>query len=131
MGAYDYFAVTEDILSAERSSRRSLPGEVPMREERLPFAVKVVRSEEELSRAVHIRQVAYGRHVPEFAKMLSAPEPLDREEGSVVLLAESKLDGSPLGSLRLQSNRYGKLCVEQSVELPGWLQCCDLAEGTR
>ena len=49
----------------------------------------------------------------------------------MVLLAESKLDGSPLGCLWLQSNRHGRLGIEQSVELPEWLKGCNLAEGTR
>lgn len=131
MGAHDFFAVTDDIRGAERGSRLDLPGDEPLREERLPFTVKAVRSDEELSKAVYIRRSAYARHMPEFAKTLCAPEPLDRDEGSVVLLAEAKLDGSPIGSLRLQSNRQGKLCLEQSVELPAWLQDCSLAEGTR
>jgi hypothetical protein len=132
MGAYDYFEVTEDILAEQQlAGRWKRPEQEAMRQERLPFTVKTVRSDEELWKAVQVRQAAYARHVPEFAEKLAAPEPYDREEGSVVLLAESKLDGSPLGTLRLQSNHNRKLSIEQSVELPEWLQDCSIVEGTR
>jgi hypothetical protein len=102
-----------------------------MTEERLPFTVRVVRSEEALSKAVSIRQAAYARHMPALAERLSAPEPLDHDRGSVVLLAESKLDGSPLGTMRIQTNRYNALSIEQGVELPVWLKNKSLAEATR
>ena len=100
-------------------------------EERMPFSVKIVRSEEELGKAVEIRHSAYARHVPAVAALLESSESLDHEEGSVVLLAESKLDGSPLGTMRIQTNRYRKLALEGTVELPDWLQGKSLAEATR
>ncbi|MGH8738197.1 MAG: hypothetical protein ACREU5_10015 [Burkholderiales bacterium] len=99
--------------------------------ERLPFTVSVARSDEQLRKAVTMRHTAYARHVPALAELLKAPEPCDYDEGSVVLLAESKLDGSPLGTMRIQTNRYRPLAIEQSVELPEWLQHCTLAEATR
>lgn len=102
-----------------------------MVEERLPFTVRIVRSEEELGKAVDIRHAAYARHVPAVAALLTEPEPNDREDGSVVLLAESKLDGTPLGTMRIQTNQYGKLVLEQSIELPDWLQGRTMAEVTR
>jgi hypothetical protein len=63
--------------------------------------------------------------------MLRAPEPLDRDPDSVVLLAESRLDGEPLGTLRIQTNRSRPLTLESSVELPDWLAGRSLAEATR
>lgn len=101
------------------------------REERLPFTVRVARGEEALLKAVAVRHAAYARHLPELAARLSEPEDIDREPGVVVLLAESKLDGSPLGSARIQSNRFRPLCVEQSVQLPAHLAHGRLAEVTR
>ncbi|MFH1869801.1 MAG: hypothetical protein ABIK82_16130 [Pseudomonadota bacterium] len=100
-------------------------------EERLPFTVRVVTSQEQLDKAVTIRHSAYGRHIPEVASLLEKEEAADREPGSVVLLAESKLDGSALGTMRIQTNRYRKLALEQSVELPSWLQGSSQAEATR
>lgn len=102
-----------------------------LRKESLPFTVKIVANEADLNKAVYIRHTAYGRHVPAFAEKLKAPEPLDFDMGTVVLLAESKLDGSPLGTMRIQTNRHTPLALEQSVELPDWLQGPSLAEATR
>jgi hypothetical protein len=99
--------------------------------ERLPFTVRVVRSDEQLQKAVAIRQAAYARHVPEFAEKLKAPEANDRIEGSVVLLAESRMDGSPVGTMRIQTNRFRGLAIEQSVKLPAHLRGASMAEATR
>ena len=102
-----------------------------MTEERLPFSVRLVRNENDLQKAVHIRHAAYARHLPEFAQTLKTPETADAEKGVVVLLAESKLDGSPLGTMRIQTNEFRPLCLEQSVALPTWLKSLRLAEATR
>jgi hypothetical protein len=99
--------------------------------ERLPFTVRLVEDDDSLSKAVRIRHAAYARHVPEFARTLALPEDGDYEDDSVVLLAESRLDGSPLGTARIQTNLYRPLQVEQSVVLPDWLQGRRLAEVTR
>lgn len=104
---------------------------IQMEEERLPFTVRVVRSDDALAKAVSIRQAAYARHVPEFAAKLGAPEPNDHDRGSVVLLAESRMDGSPLGTMRIQTNRFKDLAIAQSVELPAWLKHTSMAEATR
>lgn len=99
--------------------------------ENLPFTVRIAQDDATLHKAVHIRQSAYGRHVPDLAKRLGEPEVADLDPGSVVLLAESKLDGMPIGTMRIQTNLYGRLGVEQSVTLPAWLQSQRLAEATR
>jgi hypothetical protein len=105
--------------------------EPAMVEERLPFTVRVVRSEEDLLKAVGVRHSAYARHMPEFAESLAVPEDDDLESDNVVLIAESKLDGSALGSVRIQTNFERLLSVENSVDLPAWLQRRPLAEVRR
>jgi hypothetical protein len=99
--------------------------------ERLPFTIRRVDSEDSLKKAVGIRHAAYARHVPDFARSLAMPEACDYADDAVVLLAESKLDGSALGSARIQTNRHGSLHIEESIELPEWLQGRRLAEVTR
>jgi hypothetical protein len=105
--------------------------ERPAAVERLPFSVRIVGNEQDLEKAVRVRHSAYGRHIPAVAAMLEKPEASDHEPGSIVLLAESKLDGAPLGTMRIQTNRYRKLALEQSVDLPSWLQGTRQAEATR
>lgn len=99
--------------------------------ERLPFTIRRVDTEDSLWKAIRIRHAAYARHVPEFARALAAPEACDYEDDSVVLLAESKLDGTAIGTARIQTNAYRSLHVGESVELPDWLQGRRLAEVTR
>lgn len=99
--------------------------------ESLPFSLKIVQTQSELDKAVLIRQAAYDRHLPDFAKSLVKPEAADYEKGTVVLLAESKADGSPVGTMRIQTNAYKPLCLEQSINLPQCLKERPMAEATR
>jgi len=129
MKSLDHAIAVNDVQPAEVMQRlSSVPG---MAEERLPFTVRIVRSEDALRKAVSIRQAAYARHMPGLAEKLAAPEANDRDQGSVVLLAESKFDGSPLGTMRIQTNRFSPLSIEQGVELPAWLGDKSQAEATR
>jgi len=99
--------------------------------ERLPFVVRCVRDESELEKAVSIRRSAYGRHVPELAARFSTPEPSDLDGSSRVLVALSRIDGAPLGSMRFRTNQNQPLDLEHSVTLPGELSGRVLAEATR
>ena len=123
--------MSQHYLDAVVRPRR--PGLHPagLREQALPFTVRVVRDEDELMQAVHIRQAAYGRHLPEFAQTLGLPEALDMRPGVAVLLAQSKLDGAALGTMRIQTNRFQPLALEQSLVLPPALSARPLAEATR
>ncbi|GAB7533840.1 hypothetical protein BGC_00450 [Burkholderia sp. 3C] len=48
-------------------------------------------------------------------------EPDDYGPNSFTLLAESKHDRSPLGTMRIQTNHAAPLRIAQSVELPEWI----------
>ena len=106
-------------------------GSVRVGTERLAFEVRPVETQDDLFKAVAIRYEAYSRHLPELGRRLTAPEPADTEPGYTVLLAENRLDRSPLATVRLQTNEFGPLALERSIELPGWLQGRKLAEATR
>lgn len=107
------------------------PNPPSLPEELLPFTVRLVRDEEDLNKAVQIRHAAYARHMPTVAESLRFPERIDTEDGVVVLLAESKLDGSPLGTARIQTNQFRPLGLEESVEFPDWLRGHTLAHISR
>lgn len=119
----------QDTTTGNTSTATEAPS--ALREESLPFTVSLVQDEDELEKALWIRQSAYDRHVPELAKTLGQPEQYDYEPGMVVLLAQSKLDEEPLGTMRIQTNHYGPLVLEQSVTLPDWMEGKRLAEATR
>lgn len=102
-----------------------------MKTEHLPFTIRLVQNENDLYKAIRIRHAAYARHLPELGEKLKEPETMDYDSGVAVLLAESKLDGTPLGTARIQTNTYQSLCVEQSVALPARMEGLRLAEVTR
>jgi len=97
----------------------------------LPFRVRVVRNNEQLAKAISLRAAAYSRHVPELGSIFDKPEPIDRSKRTIIFLAESKEDGSPVGTLRLQTNLQGRLSIEDSVMLPERFQGRPLAGVTR
>jgi hypothetical protein len=98
--------------------------------ERMPFTIRIASSERDLRKCVDVRRTAYGRHLPEFAQKMVV-EACDREPGTTVLLAEAKLDDAPIGTMRIQTNEFAPLPVEQSVELPHRFGAARLAEATR
>ena len=97
----------------------------------LPFRVRLVRTPDQLQKAVEVRQRAYSKHLPTLADLLSDPEGADSRPDSIVLLAESKEDGSPLGTMRIQSNFTAPLDVEAEFELPSRFQQRSIAHVTR
>jgi hypothetical protein len=99
--------------------------------ERLPFTIRRVRDDGDLRKAVKVRQQAYARHVPEFAASLAQPEASDFADDGIVLLAESRLDGTPLGSIRIRTNLQRPLDLEHSVALPPEMQGRRLVEAAR
>jgi hypothetical protein len=100
-------------------------------EESLPFTVRLVANEEDLYKAVRIRHATYARHLPALAAKLKYPESADTDPGVVNLLALSKTDGAPVGAMRIQTNQFGPLLLEQSVALPMRLRELRLIEASR
>jgi hypothetical protein len=94
-----------------------------------PFTVKIVSTPEQLAKAVKLRHDAYAKHVPDVAaKLLNAEE---ADEHDIVLLVESKFDGSALGTMRFRTNDTTPLAVESVVDMPEAMKGCRLAEATR
>lgn len=124
-----YPAVERSLtVSGAQGADRVTPA---IKTERLPFTVRVVHTEADLRKAVKVRQAAYARHVPDFARELTVPEGEDYADDGIVLLAESKLDGSVLGSTRIRTNLQRPLEMEASLTLPDWLQGKRMVEATR
>ena len=68
--------------------------------------------------AVEIRAAAYARHIPTLGQALRRPEADDLRPDALLLIAESKLDGVVVGSLRLQHNFDRQLRIESELTLP-------------
>lgn len=97
-----------------------------------PFTVRVASGRADLDKVVAMRHDAYARHLPpSLIEALQKPEAADMLAGVTLLLAESNVDGSPMGTMRIQTNRFVPLALEQSVQLPSWMDGKVLAEATR
>lgn len=119
------------IASASR-----IPGDEDLEEappgcHRLPFVMKLVRTEAQLRKVRELRAVAYGHHLPHLADQLRMPDSLDKSPGTVIFLAEDKLTGEAIGTARLQSNTHMPLLLEGSVTIPPELKRSALTEITR
>lgn len=88
------------------------------RREHLAFRVRLATTPDDLLKAVGLRSAAYGRHVPAVGAALREPEPDDARPDVLIVIAESKLDGSVLGSMRLQPNFHRPLRIEGEARLP-------------
>jgi hypothetical protein len=131
MAHHDFAATVQSVQLSKAIMPQSTRVQVETMVERLPFTITIAQSPSELEQAVAMRHGAYARHVPQFAETLQEAESTDFDDGVVVLLASSKLDGSPLGTMRIQTNRFKPLELESSLALPQWLATRRLAEAAR
>ena len=99
--------------------------------EQLSFTVRVVTTPKDLEKAVEVRSSAYSRHMPSLGLSLKTPEAEDLKSDVLVLLAERKFDGQPVGSLRLQSNVKRPLRLEGEAALLEAFSERRLVESTR
>jgi len=100
-------------------------------DQRLPFTVSVVETDEALEAAFNLAQSAYGRHVPDLLYPDDVPSMAELDEGYLVLLARSKFDNSPVGTMKIQRNSHTRLNIERSLKLPLWLEGSSQAGANR
>ncbi len=96
----------------------------------LPVTIRVVASESDLRKVLALRAAVareQGRNEAEAA----APEARDRRADTTLLIAESRLDGEALGSLRILRGGRGRLAAEEHFELPAGLRSTSVAEASR
>lgn len=125
-----YFPTVIDSLCRLDTAINNIDSQ-PKAVEILPFTVRVAQNDSEIIKAIEIRHSAYARHMPEFAASLKEPELDDTMNDATILIAESKLDGSTLGSVRIQTNGERPLNLQQSVKLPAAFSGLPLAEFRR
>ncbi len=99
--------------------------------EELPIRVRVVRTENQLQKAIKVRADAYGRHTPAFADSLRSVEDDDKSPSSLVFLCESKVTGDAVGTLRIHTNFETPTYLERNLELPEFLRSTGIAYVTR
>jgi len=96
----------------------------------LPVAIRVAASEADLQKVLAARAAAWCA-TPQPGAAPVAPETWDLRPNTTLLVAESRIDGEPLGSLRILASERGRLMAEDRVELPAMLKTIPLAEASR
>lgn len=119
----------EAIKLRDKANNEKLQSDINKKVELWPFIVKIVSTEQELAKAVKLRHDAYARHAPEMAAKLAEPEESDRRD--IVLLAESKFDGTALGTMRIYTNLDTPLPIESVIEMPFEMRGKRLAGASR
>lgn len=104
---------------------------LPTEQSELSFRIRIVRNETQLTKAVHIRSEAYGRHWPSLYESLENPEPQDRNPNSLIFLAEQKNDSSAIGTMRIDTNLVAPLSIAHDISLPNRLATDTIAYVTR
>lgn len=99
--------------------------------EGLSFSIRLARSGSDLADACAVRAQAYGHHVPAMQQQLAAPDELDLQRGTAVVLCRDKATQRAIGTARIQRSGAGPLQLERSVALPDWLADHPKAELTR
>ena len=115
--SFRHFPPLMNLATEGTLSRRPYSVDVDRRE-LLPFTVRLSESPQDLCQVVEIRSSAFARHLPSQGAALSKPEADDEYQEVLLLLAERKLDGRVLGSMRLQPNTRRPLRIESVTELP-------------
>jgi hypothetical protein len=87
----------------------------------LAFSVRMAITEDDFREVCAVRVAAYGHHDPRSGPAFGQVEPLDRAEGTAVLLCRDKKTRRGLGTLRIQVSAFGPLILENSLTLPRWL----------
>ncbi len=93
----------------------------------LPVTIRVAASDDDLRRVLALRASA---GAPGSRPAANAPEVWDLRPNATLLLAESRVDGEALGSLRILAGERGRLMVEDRVDLPASLKAVSIAEAS-
>lgn len=107
------------------------PGNQRPRPVHLPFTIRLVRTDDQLARAVNVRSIAYAKHLPSLARSLNSVESEDGERETIVLLADSKETLAPIGTLRIHTNIHSPTEFERELSLPLKFQGHSIAHVSR
>ena len=85
------------------------------------FSVCMAVTDDDFCAVRGVRAAAYGHHDPELGPKFGQADPLDRAEGTAVMVCRDKTTGRGIGTLRIQVSGFGPLVLENSLTLPPWL----------
>jgi len=114
------FDVSQDCyLGFARPVREAPEGlwELPDQAADSAYVVRIVRTPDQLQSAINVRYQAYSEKLQALAASVRQPGPLDFAHGPVVLLAQNRLSGEAIGTLRLNTGP-SFLSMLKDIRLP-------------
>lgn len=96
----------------------------------LPVTIRVATTDADLRKVLAVRDDARRSGAAGTTVAPASPEAWDQRPNATLLLAESRIDGEALGSLRILARGRGRLMVEDRIELPASLRKVSLAEAS-
>jgi len=128
---HDRVRDVQAAIEEEEVAERDGDGSYVQPGEDLSIRVRVVRTENQLRKAIKVRGDAYVRHNVACAESLHAAEDDDKSPGSLVFLCESKVTGDAVGTLRIHTNFEKPTYLERNLRLPEFLRSTGIAYVTR
>jgi hypothetical protein len=122
-------SIDDAIRNREFLNQEKFQTNIHKKTELWPFVVKIVTTEQDLAKAVKLRHDAYAKHAPDMAAKFVDPEEADSRD--IVLLVESKFDGSALGTMRIYTNDASPLPIEEVIDIPAAMRGSRLAGASR
>ena len=86
--------------------------------ESLDFRIQIARKGESFERAVSVRAEAFGRHNHPMVRAGFTVEAADTSGSTILLCAESKNTGEPVGAMRLSDNTNNELAMWDELKIP-------------
>lgn len=122
---------TDAVTGRPRAGDRPAASDESTKVNVLPFVVRLVRTEAQLQKVCELRAASYGHHLPEFGETLLKPDSHDTEQGTVIFVAEDKITGEAVGTIRIHLNTHHPLPLEAAVKLPSHIDGHFLVEVNR
>ena len=93
----------------------------------LPVTIRVAFTDADLRKVLAVRAAAAGKPS---TVATNTPDTWDLRSNATLLLAESRIDGDALGSLRILASERGRLMIEDRIALPASLKAVSVAEAS-
>jgi hypothetical protein len=122
-------SIKNDANNIDRRNPRLIP--LSGKHKQLSFSVKIARNDDQLFRALAVRRESYSKHHPSYADIVAVQDKRDMQSGSLVLVAESKVTGEALGTMRIETNQNRPLQMEADIRLPKAMRGAHLAHVSR
>lgn len=95
------------------------------------YAVKLIRTRDQLREVVDVRVLGYKKHIPTLAETLATPEDADFKKATVTIGCVDTATKQIVGSVRITLNQFEPLPLESVFKLDPQIASQNIAEASR